>query len=291
MKNVGSITIVLLVSVLFVSLIGCGEDAKKEDETSSTDEFRIPDSLLLPLQGYKLTRDDYHPIEGGVMANANIVVHYPASNVARYVAVKIFGMARNSVRTVTEQIARPTAGRITLLGSKGIDEYKFLTRKEWWYYGVIQGDSIYFEPFDIMIKRGIAQIGITQKIAQMALGRISNGHLPLWLRESVASYIAGEEEILMAQVEEFKRQQWDIDPLPATLERDLMIAEVRADTRIAFAAAFRMLENLLQFSTIEDVLRFAKMLGAGDSLDTASQEVFGCDYGTLVDRVRVDKDQ
>ncbi len=291
MKNVGSIIIVLLVGVLVVSLIGCGGDTKKEEETPSADEFRIPDSLLAPMQGYRLTRDDYHPIEGGVMENADIALYYPSSSVARYVAVKIFGMALSSVRIVTERIARPATGKITLIGSKDLDEYKFLTRKEWWYYGVMQGDSIYFEPFDIMIKRGIAQIGITQKMSQMALSKVSKGGIPLWLRESVASYIAGEKEILMAQVEEFKRQNLDIDPSPATLERELSDAEVRAGTRIAFGAAYRMLENLLQFSTIEDVLRFAKMLGTGDSLDTASQEVFECDYKTLIDRVRLDGDR
>lgn len=291
MRNVVSITLVVLVSGLLVSLIGCGGETEKEEKTASEEEFRIPDSLLAPIQGYKLIQDDYHPIDGGVMANENITVRYPASNVARYVAVKIFGMARNGLRTVTERIGRPTAGTITLVGTKDLDEYTFLTRKEWWYYGVIKGDTIYFEPFDIMIKRGIAQIGITQKMSQMALRRLSNGRLPLWLTESVASYIAGEKEILMAQVEEFRQQDWDINPSPSMLERDLRIAEVRADTRIAFGAAYRMLENLLAFSSIEDVLRFARMLGSGDSLDAASRDVFGCDYGTLVDRVRVDTER
>jgi len=284
-----SIAIVLLAYLLVASLIGCGKETERE-EASSTEEFRIPDSLLAPLQGYKLTRDDYHPINGGVMENAEIVLHYPASAIARYVAVKTFGMARIGLRTVIERIGKPADGKITLIGSKDLDEYKFLTRKEWWYYGVIQGDTIYFEPYDIMIKRGIAQMGITQRMAQMALGRISNDRLPLWMRESVASYVAGEGEIVTIQVEEFKRQNWDIDPSPETLERDLGTAEVRADTRIAFSAAFRMLEKLLETSSIEDVLRFARMLGTGDSLDDASREVFGCDYKTLIDRVRVDED-
>jgi hypothetical protein len=287
MGKLRSFTIALLVSVPFILLIGCGKDTDKEQE-SSQEEFRIPDSLLAPIEGYNLTQDDYHPIEGGVMANESIVLHYPASNVARFVAVKIFGMALNGIRTVTERIGRPVTGRITLIGSKDLDEYLFLTRKEWWYYGVVQGDTICFEPFDIMLKRGIAEISITQKIAQMALGRVSNDRIPLWLRESIASYIAGEREIVMNQVEEFRLQQWDINPSPDTLERDLRVAEVRADTRIAFGAAFRMLENLLTFSTVEDAIRFAKMLGAGNSLDSASRDVFDCDYQTLIERVRVD---
>lgn len=290
MNNMRRLTVVLLGCLLAALVIGCDKESDKKD-TASKEEFRIPDSLLAPLQGYKLKRDEYHPIEGGVMANADIELHYPASNVARYCATKIFGYARDGLKKVTEQIARPTAGPIILIGAKDLDEYKFLTRKEWWYYGFIQGDTIYFEPLDIMIKRGIAEVSVVQKIAQVALKRISNDSLPLWLRESIASYISGERDIVMMQVEEFKRQDWDIDPSPGTIERDLRVAEVRADTRIAFGAAFRMLENLLEFATLDDAVRFARLLGGGRSLDEASREAFGMDYEALVEKVRMDKER
>ncbi len=290
MNSMGRLTIVLLGCVLAALVISCGKESDRKD-AASEQEFRIPDSLLAPLQGYKLTRDDYHPIEGGVMANADIELHYPASNVARYCATKIFGYARDGLNKVTEQIARPTTGRIVLIGAKDLDEYKFLTRKEWWYYGLIQGDTIYFEPLDIMIKRGIAEMSVVQKIAQVALKRISNDSLPLWLRESIASYISGEREIVMMQVEEYRRQDWNIDPSPSTIEHDLRVAEERTDTRIAFGAAFRMLENLLEFSTLDDAVRFARLLGEGSSLDEASREVFGIDYEALIEKVRVDKER
>jgi hypothetical protein len=290
MNGMRQLTIVLLGCLLIATAIGCEKESDKGD-TASKEEFRIPDSLLAPLQGYKLTRDDYHPIEGGVMANADIELHYPASNVARYCATKIFGFARDGLNKVTEQIARPTTGPIVLIGAKDLDEYKFLTRKEWWYYGLIQGDTIYFEPFDIMIKRGIAEVSVVQRIAQVALKRISNDSLPLWLRESIASYISGEREIVMMQVEEFRRQDWDIDPSPEAIEQDLRAAEVRADSRIAFGAAFRMLENLLEFSTLDDAVRFARLLGNGRSLDEASRDVFGIDYESLIEKVRVDKER
>jgi hypothetical protein len=282
-------TVLLLVvaCAIGVSLGGCGK--KSEKEKSTAEEFRIPDSLLAPLEGYNLTRDDYHPIEGGVMENAQIVLRYPASNVARYVAVKIFGFARDGYRKVTETIGKPADGKVVLIGSKDLDEYRFLTRKEWWYYGTVYGDTIYFEPFDIMIKRGIAEMGITQKLAQLALRRLSNGRIPLWLRESAASRFAGEGGVLKMQVEEFRLQNWDINPSPETLERDLALAELRPDTRIAFGAAYRMLENLLAFSTFDDVIRFARLLGEGSTLDDASREVFGYDYASLLDRVRVDR--
>jgi hypothetical protein len=277
----------LLIGLLLAMLIGCGKDADRDDGSSGK-EFRIPDSLLAPIEGYNLIQDDYHPIKGGVMANADIVLHYPASTVARYIAVKSFGMAQEGLRTVTERIGKPAEDRIYLVGAKDLDEYLFLTRKEWWYYGVMEGDTITFEPLDILIKRGIAQVSITQKIAQMALRRISNDRLPLWLREATASHIAGEREILVAQVEEYRLQDWDINPSPEMIDRDLRIAGVRADTRIAFGAAYRMLEALLELATIDDVLGFARKLGAGDSLDAASREAFGLDYAALLETVRVD---
>lgn len=290
MNGMGRLTIVLLVCLLISSVTGCEKGSDKGD-TAGGEKFRIPDSLLAPLQGYRLTRDDYHPIEGGVLANADIELHYPVSNADRYCATKIFGYAFDGLNKVTEQIARPTTGPIVLIGTKDLDEYKFLTRKEWWYYGLVQGDTIYFEPLDIMIKRGIAEVSVVQKIAQVALKRISNDLLPLWLRESIASYISGEREIVMMQVEEFRRQNRDIDPSPGTIEHDLRVAEERVDTRIAFGAAFRMLENLLEFSTLDEAVRFARLLGEGSSLDEASREVFGIDYEALIEKVRVDKER
>jgi hypothetical protein len=264
------------------------EKGKKEKDDAAKEQFRIPDSLLAPIEGYHLVRDDYHPIRGGIMASRTIELHYPASQIARFLAIKAFGYAKAGWEKVNSEIGRPTEGKLYIIGTKDLDEYKFLTHKEWWYYGYIAGDSIYFEPFDIMIKRTIAEMGITQKIAQMALRRASGGKVPVWMREAVASMIAEEREILWAQSEEFRLGGWEIDISPDEIERSLVEASDRRMTRLAYYAGYRMLENLLERSSMDNVMIFVRMLGTGSTLDEASQQVFGMNYSALLDSVRID---
>ncbi|MCK4236572.1 MAG: hypothetical protein KAX38_05600, partial [Candidatus Krumholzibacteria bacterium] len=67
-KNVPMIFVLVFLFAAFV--LGCGEKAEDDKGKGvSEEEFRIPDSLLSPLDSYKLTRDEYHPIKGGVMGN------------------------------------------------------------------------------------------------------------------------------------------------------------------------------------------------------------------------------
>lgn len=275
----------LLAVLLGAALAACSGEEKNTDDES----LRIPDSLLAPIHSYGLITDEYHPIDGGVMANEDIVLLYPASPIARFVSVKTFGFARSGWQRVTELIGRPADDQIVLVGALDLDEYRFLTRKEWWYYGVVQGDTIWFEPFDIMIKRQIAEIGITQKLAQAALNRRSGGRLPLWLREAVASYVAGERSILEAQAAEFAADGYEIDIDPATVEADIEAATDRGMTRVAFFAAYRMLERMLERWTMDDVLRFASLLGEGRPLDDASADVFGAPWAEVIDRIRIDR--
>jgi hypothetical protein len=110
------------------------------------------------------------------------------------------------------------------------------------------------------------------------------------MREAIASYIAGERIILESQANEFRIKGDDINPSPETIELHLVNAYERGPTRIAFFAAYRMLENLLSFSSMNDVLRFLDILRTGSSRDEASNEVFGVDYDSLLDKVRIDRE-
>ena len=283
---------VLLIFGMAAFYTGCGHDTGEQE--GSEEDFRVPDSLLSPLEAYGLTTDEYHPINGGVMANNNIHLYYPASDVARFLAVKMFGFAIESHRMVTSEIGRPANGKVFIIGCKDLKEYEFLTRKEWWYYGVIQGDTIYFEPFDIMLKRydknsqrSIAQIGFMQRMAQMALIRISKGRVPNWIRESVASYIANEGKILEIQANQYSKQYIGFDPTYDELEGYLAAAVEIDVTRVSFYYAYRMLENLLSMSSMKNLLTFVRKLGEGRTLDEASREVFEMEYIELIEKIKV----
>ena len=273
--------------ILALVLGGCGKESK--DEKSAEQDFRIPDSLLSPLDGYKLTRDDYHPINGGVMANAELELHYPPSGIARYVAVRSFGAARDAYKKVRMEIGVPAEGRVFVIGSKDLDEYQFLTRKEWWYYGVVKGDTIYFEPLDIMLKRNILEVGMAQKIAQVALNRRSVGRIPYWLREGLASHVAGEGVLLKYQIVQFRKEGiYEMNPSPEDIDKTLEEAYDMPSTRIAFYNAYLMAKNLLSISDMGHAMEFIDHLGEGKDLDTASREAFGMDYSSLLSAIRAE---
>ena len=275
----------VLVLLLIVAM-GCGEG--KKEEVDAKKEFRIPDSLLSPIDGYRLTRDDYHPVTGGIMESSEIVLHYPVSSVARYIAVETFGVARDAYSLTRKEIGPPSDGRVVLIGASDLDEYRFLTRKEWWYYGVVRGDTIYFEPFDIMLKRTILKAAVTQKMAQMALEKRSGGRLPLWMKEGLASRVADEWPIIKAQKDEFDKGIYDATPSPERIEAILGAADDRPLTRIAFYCAYIMVDRLAQEFGMERIMTFIDLIGEGQSSDEASVEAFGIGYASLLDRVRLD---
>jgi hypothetical protein len=272
---------VLIILVTF----GCGE--KKEEKPAADQEFRIPDSLLSPLDAYKLTRDDYHPVDGGIMESKELVLHYPASEVSRYVAVETFGKAIDAYRLIREEIGPPSDGRVVMIGARDMEEYRFLTRKEWWYYGVVKADTIYFEPFNILLKRTLLKMAITQKMAQMAIDKRSGGRVPLWMKEGLASRLAEEWPVIKSQKAEFDNGIYDVKLAPESIEEILYAADDRPMTRIAFYCSYVMVDRLVSEFGMGSVMTFLDLLAAGRSYDEASMEAFGIDYAALLEMVRL----
>ncbi|HVO76388.1 MAG TPA: hypothetical protein VMT60_00240 [Candidatus Bathyarchaeia archaeon] len=280
--------LILIMVFLGVALaVGCGKGAKNEKK--GTEAFRIPDSLLAPIAGYHLNVDTYHVVKGGVMANSQIELHYPSSEIARFVAVKTFGFARDAYEKVSREIGRPANGKLVLIGAADFDEYLLMTRKEWWYYGLVKGDSIIFEPLDVLLKRNIAREGIANRIAQAAINRRSGGKSPAWLKEALATRIAGETEILKIQMPEAERDGRNMNPAPESIERVIPAGLDREDSRVAYYASCRMLDKLLSIHSMDEVLSFLDRLKEGKTLDEASEKAFGLSYAALIDKIRIDR--
>ena len=278
----------IVAALLVIALAaGCGKSAK--EHTQGKEAFRLPDSLLAPIAGYHLTVDTYHVTNGGVMANPQIELHYPSSEIARFVAVKTFGFAKNAYEKVTKEIGRPADGKLVIVGTADLDEYLLMTRKEWWYYGFVKGDTIIFEPLDIMLKRMIAEQAVTNRIAQAAVNKRSGGKSPFWLKEALASRIAGEIEILKIQVPEAEKDGRNMNPSPAAIESAIAAGKDREDSRVAYYAGCRMLDKLLTMHSMDNVLSFLDRLKEGKSLDEASTVAFGVSYDALIDKIRIDR--
>jgi hypothetical protein len=285
-----STAIVFLAAALALSA-GCGGD-KKQDSATDDESFRVPDSLLSPIEAYKLVVDDYHPIDGGLMASADLELQYPSKEIARFIAVKTFGELLEGYRQVVRDIGRPAVGRVVIIGAKDLPEYAVVTRKEWWYYAWIKGDTIYSEPLDIMLKRfdpvterTLGQIGLTQRMAQMALDGISRGKIPVWMKEAAASYVADERPILRMQVNQFLSVAEVFTPTLDELESWILAGKDMEMSRLSYFYAYRMLEILLEKYELANVTGFARRLGEGASLDEAAQQEFGMNYEEMVSAV------
>jgi hypothetical protein len=265
---------------------GCGKGAKKQTEA---EKFKLPDSVVAPKAEFTFTVDTYDAVTGGVMGDSQIEMHYPAADYARQIALMTFKQLKKAYQRVDQEIGAPAERTVVVIGAADLDEYKVVTHKEWWYYGLIKGDTLYSEPFDVMLKRNIANVGYAQRFAQMALNRRSGGRIPVWMREAVATRVAGEGAIVKMQSEEFRLAKQRIDFSPQEIDRYIAEGTDRYQSRISYFCAYRMLENLLAFSSMDNVYKFVDRLKEGSSLDAASQAAFGMSYTALVDKVRVDK--
>jgi len=277
----------IAVLLMLVLAIGCGKGA--QDAKKGKEAFRIPDSLLTPIEGYHLTVDEYHVVNGGIMASAQIELRYPASEIARAIAVQTFGYAKAGYEKATEEIGRPADGKLVLIGTADLDEYLLMTRKEWWYYGYVKGDTIIFEPFDIMMRRIVAKPGITNRIAQAAVNHRAGGRSPFWLKEAIATRVADEIEILKIQMPELQYAGANMNPSLEAIETAIAEGKDRVASRVAYYAACRMLDKLLTMHSMDNVLSFLDRLKEGSTLDEASTQAFGIGYGALIDKIRVDR--
>ncbi|MCK4548608.1 MAG: hypothetical protein KAU49_00500 [Candidatus Krumholzibacteria bacterium] len=286
-----SAAIVLLSAALALSA-GCGSD-KKDDSTADSERFRVPDSLLSPIEAYNLTVDEYHPVNGGIMANKDVELRYPARDIARFIATRSFSGIIKGYEHVKEDIGRPTAGKLVIIGALDLPEYAVMTRKEWWYYGWIKGDTIYSEPLDILLKRWdpitgrtLSEVGFTQRMAQMALDGLSGGRIPVWMKESAASYVADERLILRIQISQYSDILSGFSPPLDELEAHIHEGTDMAMSRLSYFFVYRMLENLLEKHEFASVTRFARLLGKGATLDEASITEFGLSYREMIEAVR-----
>jgi hypothetical protein len=109
------------------------------------------------------------------------------------------------------------------------------------------------------------------------------------MREAVASRVAGEGAIIKMQSEEFRLAKQRVDFSPDEIEIAIAEGVDRYKARIAYFCSYRMLENLLAFSSMNDVYLFIDKLKEGSSLDAASQAAFSMSYNALIDKIRVDR--
>ncbi len=292
----------LLVLTAAAALASCGNKEKHEPEVAQKGESpqrvgpisnEAPDRPGGKIQGpamdrlrllkkeFGLTRDQYWKDEGGVLANEFFEVWYPVgwSTVTHGMYVfELFMPARDIVKSL---FGKAPDELLVVHVPADLEAYKELTGREWWCYSEIRGDTLTFGPVEVLFRRGISHLAVPHEYYQWAIGKITHHAAPRWLEEGIASYLVGEEGLLVNQAREFQRG--DITMTPEKIEEVLEGEQDRRESRIAYFRAYFMVKKLVDTYGEETLGEAVRLMGTGHTLDEAFMATFNKDYNGILE--------
>jgi hypothetical protein len=289
----------VLVVIAAAALASCGGTEEAAETTESQDEKKtltqqvlnrqesrihgpMLDTLIVLKKRFGITRDEYWKNEGGVLANEYFEVWYPAGGVTVTHGMHVFEVFMPARDIIADLFGKSPEERLVVHVTTDLDTYKERTGREWWYYSEMKGDTITFSPLEILYRRGIAQRAIPHEYYQWAVGKITHHNAPRWLEEGIASYLVGEEELLINQAREFRRG--DISMTPDKIEKVLAGEEDRRESRIAYFRAYFMVKTLVDTYGEDKLIETVRLMEKGRSRDEAFEAVYNKDYqGVLND--------
>lgn len=299
---------ILFVCILCVAAVlgSCGKEEQKEPEDVATTEQpadavpgdlateverpsywpkgrdkgelqgNILDTLRVKKKRFNITRDQYWDEHGGVLGNDYFEVWYPVGRTTVTHGMYVFEElmpARKKFETFFGEVPEDL---LVITSSPTMEAYNKSTGREWWYYSVIEGDSITFSPVFILFKRGISPVAVPHEYYQWAIQKITNYGVPRWLEEGMASYLSGEGKLLLDQMYEFKED--DTSMTPQRIEDVLQGEAARKESRIAYYHSYRMVGKLVDTYGEEKLKRAILAVGRGNTVNDAFKTVLGVDY-------------
>jgi len=295
------VTWAVLVVLACASLLSC---SKSEEPATVAEQHQLPDELTPeererpswyppenPLGGlsldvldtlrvrkklHKITRDQYWQDRGGVLANDDFEVWYPRGRTTVTHGMRMFDEIMPAKRKFESVFGRAPAEPVVVLIPQELDVYQEWTGQDYWHYSQIRGDTLVFQPIYILVKRGLATIGVTHEYFQWAIGRLTGHGAPRWLEEGLASYYSDEAEILKAQMLEFpeRRDDMTVDIVEGILD----VQEEKGATRIAYYRSYLMVQQLVDTYGEPKVVEVVTLLAEGRALDEAFRGAFGKSY-------------
>lgn len=238
------------------------------------------DTLRRYKKTFEITRDEYWPETGGVLANQYFEVWYPPGRVTVTHGMRFFIEIMPARAKFAAFFGSAPEDPLIIYNMSELDVYRELTGREWWYYSVIEGDTMTSSPIFHLVKRSIVHLAVPREYYQWAVTKTSRDGAPRWLQEGLASYLAREHLLLTTQMYEFpeRNEKYELAELESVLENETE----RAASRRAYYYSWRMVSELIDKYGEEKVRDVVVLLGQGYQLEEAFEEAFGESYDNVI---------
>ncbi|UCH83676.1 MAG: hypothetical protein JSW50_14675 [Candidatus Latescibacterota bacterium] len=238
------------------------------------------DTLRVKKKRFDITRDEYWETRGGVLANDYFEVWYPPGRMTVTHGMYVFEELMPARGKLQALLGTAPEELLVIKASYSLEAYKKSTGRDWWYYSVIKGDSMVMSPVFILERRGISHIAVPHEYYQWAIRKITREAAPRWLEEGMASYLSGEEKILIDQAYEFK--SGEISMSPSRVEQILEHEPARRESRLAYYHSYRMVVKLIETYGEDKLKQAILLMGEGHTTADAFAEAYGIDYDDLL---------
>jgi hypothetical protein len=239
------------------------------------------DTLRKMKKKFGITRDQYWKEKGGVLGNEFFEVWYPAGRVTVTHGMQAFVHLMPAHEKFNQFFDDSPSDRLVIKTWDYLEYYKRDVGRDFWYYSVIEGDSMKMQPVSVFYARGIDGVAIPHEYYQWAIGKITHNGAPRWIEEGVASYLSGEGEILTGQMVEFPDRKAPMNP--AEIEKILIREENKADSRTAYYHSYMMVTKLVEEFGETNLRKAILEIARGKNIEDAVESVYNKKYADLLE--------
>lgn len=295
-KTKSNVAVILMAAVIAASglLAACGGGGERDADAQKREaEIRhrettgppladaILDTLRAMVRRYNVTRDEYWPGTGGVLANEFVEVWYPPGKTTVTQGMLTLARLEEARKKTGRYFEQAPEGPLKAVCAMRMEDYNEATGREWWVYYRLEGDELQFQPIDVLFGRKLFEIAVPRGYYEWSIGRMTRGQAPLWMRNGLASLLSDEDPILETQLREFPND--NVKMSVEQVENALRRVEDKKTYRIAAYNAFRMVRRLVAGSGREKMVEAVRLMGEGEKLERAVERAWGEPYDSVVE--------